>query len=130
MVLLVTEQAENTMRITALVLAASMLAAPALAQNQPVTGIPDQIPAPMVRAIQEMVSPATLRDLQARATGGNTMEGVLETTLLNNLQLIDPGTRGAHIIAIDFTRQVVVAAVGDQPPQVYHFDRLTLAVKR
>jgi hypothetical protein len=104
------------MRIAALVLAASTLAAPALAQNKPVTGIPDQIPPPMVRAIQEMVSPATLRDLQARATGGNTMEGVLETTLLNNLQLIEPGTQGAHIVAIDFTRQVMVAAIGDQPP--------------
>jgi hypothetical protein len=64
----------------------------------------------MVRAIQAMVSPATLRELKSRATGGNTMENVLETTLLNNLQLIDPGTQGAHIIAIDFTRQVVVAA--------------------
>jgi hypothetical protein len=58
------------------------------------------------------------------------MEGVIETTLLNNLQLIDPGTRGAHIIAIDFTREVVVAAVGDKAPQVYHFDRRTLTVKR
>jgi hypothetical protein len=118
------------MRLAALALAASTLAAPALAQNRPVTGIPDQIPAPMVRAIQEMVSPATLRELRSRATGGNTMENVLETTLLQNLQLIDPGTQGAHIIAIDFTRQVVVAAVGDQPPQVYHFDRKTLTVKR
>jgi len=40
------------------------------------------------------------------------------------------GTQGAHIIAIDFTRQVVVAAVGDQPPKVYHFDRKTLTVAR
>ena len=118
------------MRIAALALTALTLGAPAFAQNKPVTGIPDQIPAPMVRAIQEMVSPATLRELRSRATGGNTMENVLETTLLQNLQLIDPGTQGAHIIAIDFTRQVVVAAVGDQPPQVYHFDRKTLTVKR
>lgn len=117
------------MRIAALALAASALATPAFSQNTPVTGIGD-VPAPMVRAIQEMVSPATLRELQARATGGNTMEGVLETTLLNNLQLIDPGTRGAHIIAIDFTRQVVVAAVGDQAPKVYHFDRSTLTVNK
>ena len=79
------------MRLAALALAASTLAAPALAQNRPVTGIPDQIPAPMVRAIQAMVSPATLKELRSRATGGNTMENVLETTLLNNLQLIDPG---------------------------------------
>jgi len=117
------------MRIAALALAALTLAVPAFAQNKPVTGI-DQIPAPMVRAIQEMVSPATLRELRSRATGGNTMENVLETTLLNNLQLIDPGTQGAHIIAIDFTRQVVVAAVGTQPPQVYHFDRKTLTVTK
>ena len=117
------------MRIAALALTFSTLAAPAFAQNTPVTGIVD-VPAPMVRAIQEMVSPETLRELQSRATGGNTMEGVLETTLLNNLQLIDPGTGGAHIIAIDFTRQVVVAAVGDQGPKVYHFDRRTLTVKR
>ena len=118
------------MRIAAIALAASMLAAPAFAQNKPVTGIPNEIPAPMVHAIEQMVSPPTLHELQARATGGNTMEGVLETTLLNNLQLIDPGTRGAHIVAIDFTREVVVAAVGDQAPRVYGFDRRTLTVKK
>ncbi|HEY2616441.1 MAG TPA: hypothetical protein VGI78_03810 [Acetobacteraceae bacterium] len=118
------------MRIAALTLAASMLAAPAFAQNKPVTGVGNDIPAPMVRAIQAMVSPATLRELKSRATGGNTMENVLETTLLQNLQLIDPGTQGARIIAIDFTRQVVVAAVGDQPPKVYHFDRKTLTVTK
>ena len=44
------------------------------------------------------------------------MVGVL-TTLLNNLQLTDPGTRGAHIIAIDFTRQVVAPTVGDKAPK-------------
>ena len=59
----------------------------------------------MVRAIQEMVSPAALRELKSRAIDENTIENVLETTLLNNLQLIDPGTQGAHIIAIDFTRR-------------------------
>jgi hypothetical protein len=118
------------MRIAAFALAVSTLAVPAFAQNRPVTGIGNDIPAPMVRAIQQMVSPATLRELKSRATGGNTMENVLETTLLNNLQLIDPGTAGAHIIAIDFTRQVVVAAVGDQSPKVYHFDRRTLTVQR
>ena len=118
------------MRIAALALTALTLAAPAFAQNKPVTGIPDQIPAPMVRAIQEMVNPATLRELRSRATGGNTMENVLETTLLNNLQLLDPGTQGAHIIAIDFTRQVVVAQLGNNSPQVYHFDRKTLTVTR
>jgi hypothetical protein len=118
------------MRFAALALAASTLAAPAFAQNRPVTGVANDIPAPMVRAIQQMVNPATLRELKSRATGGNTMENVLETTLLQNLQLIDPGTQGAHIIAIDFTRQVVVAAVGDQAPKAYNFDRRTLTVAR
>jgi hypothetical protein len=80
------------MRIAVLALVASALATPAFCQNA-VTGIGDP-PAPMVRAIQEMVSPATLSELQARAAVGNTMDGVLETTLLNNLQLIDPGTGG------------------------------------
>ena len=55
------------MRLAALALAASTLAMPAFAQNKPVTGIPDQVPAPMVHAIQQMVSPATLRELRSRA---------------------------------------------------------------
>lgn len=117
------------MRTVALALVGSMVVAPAFAQNQPVTGIPDEMPAPMVRAVQEMLSPDTLREVQSRATGGNTTEGVLETILLNNLQILDTRGLGAHIIAIDFTRQVLVADIANQGPRVYHFDRRTLTVK-
>lgn len=116
------------MRIAALALAASTLVTPAFAQNKPATGIPDEVPAPMVRAIQEMLSPETLSEIRSRATGGNTVEGVLETILLNNLQVLDARGLGAHIIAIDFTRQVLVADIANQGPKVYHFDRRTLKV--
>lgn len=117
------------MRAAALALVGSLVVAPAFAQNQPVSGIPEEAPAPMIRAIQEMLSPETLREVQSRATGGNTVEGVLETILLNNLQILDTRGLGAHIIAIDFTRQVMVADIANLGPRVYHFDRRTLTVK-
>ena len=76
-----------------------------------------------------MLSPEARAALQRRATGGNTVNGVLETELLNNLQVLDARGLGARIIAIDFTREVLVASIANEPPKVYRFDRRTLTVR-
>jgi hypothetical protein len=52
-----------------------------------------------------------------------------KTILLNNLQLLDARGLGSRIIAIDFSREVMVASIGNEAPKVFHFDRRTLAVR-
>ncbi len=115
------------MRIAALALAAVTLAAPALAQA-PTTGIGTP-PAPMIRAIEEMVNAQTREEIRRRATAGNSVAEVLEVILLNNLQIADNSRQGAQIVAVDFTRQVVVLRFPNKPMEVVNFNRETLTVR-
>jgi hypothetical protein len=122
------------MRTAIFALIVSIIAAPVLAQapaqpttTQPAVGIVEA-PAPMIRAIEEMLSPETRREITQRATGGNTVYGVLETILLNNLQILDARGLGSRIIAIDFSREVMVASIANEAPKVFRFDRRTLAI--
>lgn len=71
------------------------------------------------------LSPEKRTEVQGRATAGNTIRGVLETMLLNNLQLRYPANR---IVALDFGRGAVAYAVTDGSVRVANFNKTTLAI--
>jgi hypothetical protein len=112
----------------ALAFAAAALAAP-MAFAQPTTGIGEPTPA-MRQAILAGLNAETRRNIEQRAAArGNTVYGVLETELLNNLAVAE--LSGARLVAIDFTRQVVVLEpAGGGAMRVLPFDRETLTLRR
>lgn len=57
------------------------------------------------RAELGYLNPELRAEVERRATGGNTPRGVLETILLNNLQLRLPAT---EVVALDFMKSIVV----------------------
>jgi ABC-type transporter MlaC component len=64
-------------------------------------------------------------EVQQRATGANTVREVLETMLLNNLQLRYPANR---IVALDFGRGSVAYAVTDGSVRIANFNKSSLAI--
>ena len=72
------------------------------------------------------LSPEKRAEVQARATGGNSVREVLEVMLLNNIKLRYPANR---IVALDFGRGAVVYEVSDGQLRVANFDKRTLEVK-
>lgn len=119
------------MRLAALAFATVALAASAFTPvaAQPTTGITPPPPA-MQRAIEEMLDPATRAEIRRRVNPQNPFHEVLETVLLNNLQIADAGVQGAKVIAVDYTRQVAVVELPGRGMQVIPFDRRTLRVRR
>ena len=83
--------------------AIGVVALPALAQMPPHS-------AAMERAIVGEMNSATRGAVKKRATGGNTVSGVIATILLNNYQLAREGKAGeaVSVVAIDFVRGMVV----------------------
>lgn len=71
------------------------------------------------------LSAAKRAEVQQRATGSNNVREVLETMLLNNLQLRYPANR---IVALDFGRGAVAYAVTDGSVRVATFNKSTLVV--
>ncbi|MBC9206081.1 hypothetical protein IBL26_04480 [Roseomonas aerophila] len=71
------------------------------------------------------LSAAKRAEVQQRATGTNNVREVLETMLLNNLQLRYPANR---IVALDFGRGAVAYAVTDGSVRVATFNKSTLVV--
>lgn len=72
------------------------------------------------------LSPEKRAEVQARATNGNTVSGVLQTILLNSIKLKHPASR---IVALDFDRGVAVVELTDGKTDFVHFDTTTLAIK-
>ncbi|WP_372617386.1 hypothetical protein [Falsiroseomonas sp.] len=64
-------------------------------------------------------------EVERRATGGNTPRGVLETILLNNLQLRLPAT---EVIAVDFLKSTVVYRAPDGALRAARFNPANLTV--
>ncbi len=94
-----------------------LLAAPTLVKAQPSQGLQ--------QAELAELSPEKRAEVQQRATAGNTIRGVLETMLLNNLQLRYPANR---IVALDFGRGAVAYAVTDGSIRVANFNKTTLVI--
>jgi hypothetical protein len=72
---------------------------------------------------------ATRAEVEKRATGGNTISGVIATMLLNSNQMATHGQAGAiSVVAIDFVRGVVVIQKGPNQYEPVRFDPKTLRV--
>lgn len=71
------------------------------------------------------LSAAKRAEVEQRATGSNNVREVLETMLLNNLQLRYPANR---IVALDFGRGAVAYSVTDGSVRVATFNKSTLVV--
>jgi hypothetical protein len=68
------------------------------------------------------VSPTIRSEVERRVASapGNTVRGVLETMLLNELQARDPGSR---IVAVDMGRGVVVIQLPNNTMKAYTFNK-------
>jgi hypothetical protein len=120
------------MRLRRFVLAGAALAAmgalalPVMAQNAP--------PAPKLspafeRAILNEMAPATRAEVQKRAaSGGNTVQGVIATMLLNDASMVKGNTGAVTVVAIDFVRGVVVVQTAPNQYQPVRFDPKTLKI--
>ena len=64
-------------------------------------------------------------EVERRATAGNTQRGVMETIMLNNLQLRLPAT---EVIALDFLKSTVVYRAPDGALRSARFNPATLTV--
>ena len=82
------------------------------------------------RAYLSEMDAATRAEVEKRATGGNTISGVIETMLLNSNQMTKHGKAGGAltIIAVDFVRGVVVVQNGPNSYEPVRFDPKTLQV--
>src|SRR6188472_1451463 len=105
--------------------AISGMALPGQAQTPPP---PTTSPA-FERAYLTEMDAATRAEVEKRATGGNTVSGVIATMLLNSNQMAKHGQAGAiSVVAIDFIRGVVVIQKGPGQYEPVRFDPKTLQV--
>lgn len=82
-------------------------------------------PTAIEKAELSMLTPAKQKEVLARATGGNTVSGVIETMLLN--QISDDFANG-DAISIDFTQELFVVRNKKGQLKEYEFDSATLTV--
>jgi hypothetical protein len=82
-------------------------------------------PTAVEKAELAMLSPDKQKEVLARATGGNTVSGVIETMLLN--QISDDFANG-DAISIDFTQELFVVRDKKGRLRAYEFDNVTLTV--
>ena len=82
------------------------------------------------RAFLSEMDAATRAEVEKRATGGNTISGVIATMLLNSNQMAKHGKAGGAltIVAIDFVRGVVVIQTAPNQYEPVRFDPKTLQV--
>ena len=92
---------------------------------------PPPTPSPAFeRAYLTEMDDATRAEVEKRATGGNTISGVIATILLNNYQTATRGTAvgAVSVVAIDFVRGVVVIQTGANQYDPVRFDPKTLKI--
>jgi hypothetical protein len=92
---------------------------------------PPPTPSPAFeRAFLTEMDAATRADVEKRATGGNTISGVIATKLLNSSKMATHSKAGTPIsvVAIDFIRGVVVIKNGPNQYEPVRFDPKTLDV--
>jgi hypothetical protein len=83
-------------------------------------------PTALEKAELSMLSPAKQKEVLARATGGNTVDGVIETMLLN--QISDEFAQG-NVVGVDFDDAVVVVRNKKGQLRAYEFDTVNLILK-
>ena len=109
---------------------APMLAVILMAGSFGTAGIAYAAPAitPLQQAELNRLSPAVRDKVEARMKdGGQTVQGVLETMLLNN---VSQDFAANKVVATDMDRGAVVVTGKDGQLQVFPFDVETLAVRK
>jgi hypothetical protein len=106
--------------------AIGVMALPVQAQTPPP---PTPSPA-FERAFLGEMDASTRAEVEKRATGGNTVSGVIATTLLNDNQMATHHQAGGPIsvVAVDFVRGVVVIQKGPDQYEPVRFDPKTLRI--
>jgi hypothetical protein len=106
--------------------AIGLMAVPVQAQTPP----PPTLSPAFERAILAEMDAPTRADVERRATAGNTVQGVIATTLLNDAQMTKHAKAGAPIsvVAVDFVRGVVVIQNGPNQYEPVRFDPKTLRI--
>ena len=92
---------------------------------------PPPTPSPAFeRAFLGEMDAATRAEVEKRATAGNTISGVIATTLLNDNQMARHGKAGGPIsvVAVDFVRGVVVIQNAPNQYEPVRFDPKTLHI--
>ncbi|MGL4541194.1 MAG: hypothetical protein ACRCUI_01635 [Polymorphobacter sp.] len=89
------------------------------------TPVAARTPTAIEKAELAMLSPAKQKEVLARATGGNTVSGVIETMLLNQLSA---DWANGDAISIDFVQEVLVVRNSKGQLRDYEFDSVTLTV--
>ena len=84
-----------------------------------------QSPTALEQAELAGLSPDLRSQVQARATGGNSVTEVLQVMLLNNIKAKHPASQ---IVAMDWGRGVAVVNVAAGGTAVVHFDPTTLQI--
>jgi hypothetical protein len=79
------------------------------------------------KAVFDMLSPQLQEQVKSRLTGGNTVRGVLETMLLNDISKLFATNR---ILAIDFNEGVAIVERADGDIDTVYFDTTTLVIKK
>jgi len=120
------------MTLRRFVIASSALAAMGVAALSVQAQIPPPSPPSPAfeRAFLGEMDAATSAEVEKRATGGNTISGVIATILLNNYQTATRGTAvgAVSVVAIDFVRGVVVIQTGANQYDPVRFDPKTLKI--
>ena len=85
-----------------------------------------QSPTPLEQAELAGLSPDLRAQVQARATGGNSVTEVLQVMLLNNIKAKHPAS---EIVAMDWARGTAVVDVPAGGMAAVRFDPNTLQIK-
>jgi hypothetical protein len=106
--------------------AVSLLSLPAAAQAQ------TSASSALERAMLSELNAATRAEVERRATRGNTVRGVIGTMLLNNYYGAGARRPGQplSVVAVDFSRGIVVLRRGTNQFEVQRFDPRTLRIVR
>lgn len=79
------------------------------------------------KAVFDMLSPQVQEQVKSRLTGGNTVRGVLETMLLNEVSELFATNR---ILAVDFNEGVAIVERAGGDVDTVYFDTTTLVIKK
>ena len=82
---------------------------------------------PRDKAVFDMLSPELQEKVKARLTDGNTVRGVLETMLLNEISTLFATNR---IDAVDFEDGVAIVEKADGEVDTVYFTTATLMIKK
>jgi hypothetical protein len=72
------------------------------------------------------LTPQLRSQIEARITGGQTVRGILETMLLNNISQLFATNR---VVAVDFDKGVAVVEGTNGQVKAFSFDVATLVIK-